>query len=88
MLTLGIIIGFCARELWHQYRTSALVPRRAALLAAYGDAARHAADRRAAYMAAETRVSLFSALEYAQGEACGGCGECLICTTLDDARGE
>lgn len=25
---------------------------------------------------------LIAALRYAQGEACGGCGDCLICTTL------
>lgn len=30
--------------------------------------------------------SLLQALRYAQGEACGGCGDCLICTTLMEAE--
>ena len=29
-----------------------------------------------------------AALRYAQGEACGGCGTCLICTTLEALEGD
>ena len=28
---------------------------------------------------------MLAALRYAQGEACGGCGDCLICTTIEEA---
>lgn len=30
--------------------------------------------------------ALLAALRYAQGEACGGCGDCLICTTLREVE--
>lgn len=30
--------------------------------------------------------ALIAALRYAQGEACGGCGDCLICTTLREVE--
>lgn len=30
--------------------------------------------------------AMLAALRYAQGEACGGCGDCLICRTLKEAE--
>lgn len=36
----------------------------------------------------ESAPDMYEALCYAQGEACGGCGECQICFVLDKVRGE
>lgn len=37
---------------------------------------------------ARLHLDLYAALTYAQGEACGGCGECSICDTLQAAKEE